>query len=111
MSDDERIRAIPMTRLRDLQRRCEAGYSVFHIGGVKKYELRWLVERAIRRRKGKPLSSWHGPPPRSRICRVCNTEKPLDLFAIKAECRYGRGWTCKACRAQQRKIHREVYGR
>ncbi len=102
---------IRLARLRELQRQCAAGYPVAYIGGVKKDELRWLVEKAIRRRRGKPLSTWHGPAPASRICRLCDKEKPLDLFAVKAECRYGRGWTCKTCRSEQRRAHRGVFGR
>lgn len=51
-------------------------------------------------------------PPDLRICKSCQTSKPLDEFRKSYQCRHGRGYTCFTCaKLQNRRPKKTGYCR
>lgn len=111
-----------MTRRRDeetgefkylsLCKSCKAEYQNQYIRANREEVNRRQRERKarIRREKGIEPKKVVAVAPKSRVCKCCKQEKPIDSFYQKYPNRDGvwvYDWTCKACK---REAYREKHG-
>lgn len=70
----------------------------------------WLIVNPVKRNIKKSTRWKKREAPKSRVCKCCKQEKPIDSFYKKYPNRDGNWvyyWTCKACK---REAYREKHG-
>lgn len=77
----------------------------------RRRELRAGIKKGVKQKPRKPVAV----APKSRVCRCCKQEKPIDSFYKKYPNRDGvlqYAWTCKVCKKKaMREAYRAKYGR